>query len=461
MITYSIIQKSQLEGAYRLDAEYYQPEFLQAAELIKSKVHDRLGDIMTTLTDYHANGSYKILRENVTLLDISDYALMVRATDLETQNFNDNVRYVSQHAYDFLKKTKMFGGEIIIDKIGNAGEVFLMPNLNRPVSLGMNLFMFRLKENYDPVYVYIFLISKYGRLLVSQRITGTVPTSIDKESVRGILIPSTSKKVVQQVNSIIQNYEITLKDASDYYQQAENLLLEELGLKDFQVGEDLSFVVNLSDVKNAKRVDADYFQPKYQKLIGQTQKNNAKMLGDLVIMKKGFEPGSEAYQEEGKLFIRVSSISKFGIEDKDQKYLGEDLYQKLKTDYEPKVGEILLTKDATPGIAYVLKEAVEGIISGGIMRLKVSEGIDSEYLALCISSLIGQMQAERDAGGSIISHWKPEQIKNLLIPILPKDTQEKIAELVRRSHEARKKSKELLEEAKRTVEEMIEKGGDN
>jgi len=28
MITYSIIKKSRLEGALRLDAEYYQPEFL-------------------------------------------------------------------------------------------------------------------------------------------------------------------------------------------------------------------------------------------------------------------------------------------------------------------------------------------------------------------------------------------------------------------------------------------------
>jgi len=28
MIAYSIIQKSQLEGGLRLDAEYYQPEYL-------------------------------------------------------------------------------------------------------------------------------------------------------------------------------------------------------------------------------------------------------------------------------------------------------------------------------------------------------------------------------------------------------------------------------------------------
>ncbi|MEK7614216.1 MAG: hypothetical protein AAB428_00920 [Patescibacteria group bacterium] len=34
---------------------------------------------------------------------------------------------------------------------------------------------------------------------------------------------------------------------------------------------------------------------------------------------------------------------------------------------------------------------------------------------------------------------------------------QKIAELVRESHAARKKAKELLEEAKRRVEELIEK----
>jgi len=44
----------------------------------------------------------------------------------------------------------------------------------------------------------------------------------------------------------------------------------------------------------------------------------------------------------------------------------------------------------------------------------------------------------------------------LIIPVLSKITQQKIVELVRKSHEAREKSKELLEEAKRKVEEMIE-----
>lgn len=117
-----------------------------------------------------------------------------------------------------------------------------------------------------------------------------------------------------------------------------------------------------------------------------------------------------------------------------------------------------LAKDITIRIDYVVKENVEGIISSGILKLQINESeIDKEYLALCINSFIGKMQTERDGGGSVIIHWKPEQIKRLKIPVLPLSTQQKIASLVQQSHEARKRAKELLEVAKKAVEIAIEK----
>lgn len=459
-MTFSIIQKSQLEGANRLDAEYYQPEYLEAENIIDRLPRGTLGNILELLTDYHANGSYSLLKNHVKLQLDPNYALMVRAVDLQKSNFNNDVRYVSESAYNFLRKTKIYGNELIIDKIGNAGEVYLMPELNRPVTLGMNLFLLRLKKDVDSKFAYIFLNSKYGKLSIYRRVTGTTPLSIDKASVRSVPIPIFSITEQQKVANLVGLSFNEVEKSKKLYQQAENLLLDELGLKDFKVSEDLSYIVNYSDAENVGRVDADYFQPKYQVILEKIKTKNAKPLGELISLKKGFEPGSEVYQEEGKLFIRVSSLSKNGVEDKDQKYLSEGLYQKLRDNFEPRVGEILLTKDATPGIAYVVKEPIEGIISGGILRLKIKTEIEPEYLALCLNSMVGRMQAERDAGGSVIIHWKPEQIKNILLPVLPKLTQHKIAELVRKSHEARKKSKELLEEAKRKVEKMIEKGGD-
>ena len=122
----------------------------------------KFGKVIDVLTDYHANGSYKTLNENVTLLDEPNYAYMVRTTDLEKKNYTDNVKYIDQHAYEHLSKTKVYGGELVINKIGSAGAVYLMPFLNRPVSLAMNQFMIRCNEHCLNEFVYYQLKTNAG-----------------------------------------------------------------------------------------------------------------------------------------------------------------------------------------------------------------------------------------------------------------------------------------------------------
>ena len=80
-----------------------------------------------------------------------------------------------------------------------------------------------------------------------------------------------------------------------------------------------------------------------------------------------------------------------------------------------------------------------------------------EVLLVLAKSVVFQWQLEKRCAGTILTAVPKESIKDIFIPILPKPTQQKIADLIRRSHEARKKAKELLEEAKRKVEELIEK----
>lgn len=449
MVTFSIIQKSQLEGAKRLDGEYYQPEYLLLLNKLFKVGTDDLGNKVEKVTQgpnplFLANGKVCLNGRNIN-------SYRVDPTD---SNF------VSEQEYKKYKGFRVSIGDILITlkglgSIGKTGYVF--EDLDAIFSRDVGLI--RAKENSE--FIFAFLMSKYGVFQIERSTSGgTGQLTLTTNYIKHFKIPRFDSQAIIEIKNLVNVSESQHRESLTTYRKAENLLLEELGLKDFKVTDDLSFVINLSDIQQAHRVDAEYFQPKYEKLLQQIRSKNGKKLGDLVTMKKGFEPGSEAYQEEGKLFIRVSSLSINGIEDRDQKYLTNDLYQKLKPDFEPKVGEILLTKDATPGIAYVLKNPVEGIISGGILRLKIKQDIDPEYLALCVNSVIGQMQAERDAGGSIIAHWRSEQIRDIFIPILTQSIQEKIADLVRQSHEVRKKSKELLEEAKRKVEEMIERGGE-
>ena len=143
-------------------------------------------EIISILTDYHANGSYKVLKNNVELLDFKEYALMIRTTDLENDNFIQGVKYINEKAYNFLKKTKIFGGEIIINKIGSAGNVYLMPILNRPVSLGMNQFMIRLKEDYNSIFYYKLLKTDHYSNIIKNNVQGAVTKTITKDAIKNI-----------------------------------------------------------------------------------------------------------------------------------------------------------------------------------------------------------------------------------------------------------------------------------
>lgn len=154
----------------------------------------------------------------------------------------------------------------------------------------------------------------------------------------------------------------------------------------------------------------------------------------------------------------MSNLSKFELSDNNQQFISEELYNTLKT-HQPKKGEILLSKDATLGIAYYLNEEPQKmIVSGGILRLRIeSQQVLPEYLTLVLNSVIVQKQIERDAGGSIINHWRPDQVKATIIPILGNGKQKEIMELVEKSFDDRKLSKSMLEIAKRGVEMAIEK----
>mgnify|MGYP001559096596 CR=1 FL=1 len=452
MVVFSIIQKSQLEGAKRLDAEYYQPEYLALQKnLEKTKSITQWGDIEGKFitgpfgsefnTDnYVQEGKYRYVRGK----DVKEFF----PTD------EDNV-YVPKEDYERLKKYSLLKGDVLVSVVGTPGIGAIVDSKLLPAIFSCKSTVYRTRS-INTFYFIAYLNSSYGRKLLERSVRGAVQTGLNIDDLRDLPVFLPSTDVQEEIGDMVRDAKKTLDESKSLYVQAENVLLEELGLKDFKTDEDLYSIVNFSDIKAANRMDAEYFQPKYEKIISVSRAHGGMALGELVTIKKGFEPGADAYEDEGKLFIRVSSISKHELIDKDQKYISQKLYEELKKEYEPKKGEILLTKDASPGVAYALDTNVEGIISSAILRLKLKEEINPDYLALCINSVVGQMQVERDAGGSVIAHWKPEQVKNMLVPILPKATQEKIAELVQESHIARKKAKELLEEAKRKVEELIE-----
>lgn len=146
-----------------------------------------MGDYMTLLTDFSSNGSYKTLDSGVTMYDEPNFAWMVRTTDLESEDMT-SIKYIDESAYELLSKSKIFGGEIIMNKIGSAGKIYLMPQINMPASLGRNAFMFRYDERINVKFLYHLLTSEYGQREIQQYVRGAVTKTITKNDARAVLI---------------------------------------------------------------------------------------------------------------------------------------------------------------------------------------------------------------------------------------------------------------------------------
>ena len=189
-------------------------------DAITSGSNTTLGEYITTLSDYHANGSYETLKAHVELLTKPNYALMVRTTDLENKNFSSECNYIAKEAYEFLEKSKVYGDEIIVNKIGSAGKVYLMPNLGRPVSLGMNAFLLRFDERLNKIFAYYFLTSDVGKQRIQKLVKGAVTKTITKDAIRSIaisVIPTDRQnkfavvvEAVQGVKTLMQKSQIDL-----------------------------------------------------------------------------------------------------------------------------------------------------------------------------------------------------------------------------------------------------------
>ena len=93
------------------------------------------------ITDYVSNGSFASLRANVEYLDEEDYAILIRLVD-NTNKFSGPFVYINENSYNFLAKTKLYEGDIVLSNIGATGTIFKVPNLNKPMSLGPNVLLF-------------------------------------------------------------------------------------------------------------------------------------------------------------------------------------------------------------------------------------------------------------------------------------------------------------------------------
>lgn len=173
-------------------------EFENVWDLIK------LNDIMNLLTDFEANGSFAGVKENVTIHEEKEYAWYVRTTDLEKKSSLDEVKYVDEHSYKFLKKTPLFGDELLVAKRGEIGKVYYYKKSEHPyATLAPNLYLLKLNELAEPYFIYSYFIGYKGNKTLKRINASSTIGALYKDDVKALKLNLPSLPEQQKIASFL------------------------------------------------------------------------------------------------------------------------------------------------------------------------------------------------------------------------------------------------------------------
>lgn len=177
---------------------------------------EKIGEVFE-ITDFVSNGSFASLRENVKYHNEPNYAVLVRLVD-NSNGFDPNkFVYLDEHGYNFLAKSKLFGGELIMCNIGaTIGTTFICPDLGMPMSIGPNSLLIRTPDN---VFFNYYLQSQSFKKKLKGIIAKTTLEKFNKTQFKELVISFPEGQERKGIVSRLENLCAKSKTLQENYQK--------------------------------------------------------------------------------------------------------------------------------------------------------------------------------------------------------------------------------------------------
>lgn len=446
------IRLSQLEGQKRIDAEYYQPEYCKIRHKLSQIRTKRIKELSTSVVSFGAYSlcNYIIWREKgIPYLNVEN----IREGYIDWEG----VKYIDKDVHEILRKSQVKEGQVIITMAGTIGNAAVAYKLPKEANSNQATAKITLKTGSSPFFLAAFLNSYFGKKQTEWEIVTSVQPNIFLWQIKNIRVPIVSKEIENEVEKFYKQGLNQLELSKSLYSQAENLLLEELGLKDFKPRYKKTYIANLSSAFSAHRIDAEYFQPAYEEVVERIKKypnGFSRLLEYVENVKPDFDPTK--YPEKTFSYVELANIdASIGTIHSVNEIKGEEAPSRAKRILKDKDVIVSSVEGSLEKVALIDKEHNGCLASTGFFQFRPLD-ILPEVLLILSKTIALQSQFKKKCSGTILTAVPKESLRDIIIPLLPLSTQQKIASLVQESHEARKKAKELLEAAKKAVEIAIE-----
>ena len=476
-----IINRSELEG--RLDINFNSFSIRKIVERIKSKGALKLIDITEPIKNGSTPSDGKFENSGVTYYRSQDFTLY---------SFSKN-QYISEIFNSKIIRSYIKKGDILLAVVGaTLGKVGYVYSEELEGNINQNIARIRINdERFLSEFVAIYLDSNIGQKLIQRYATITTQAYLNNQQLGKIPIPLLKIEVQQNIINILKSAYLKKQqkeaEAQRLLDSIDDYLLGELGItlpkeeeylpqntdknSSYNLDNDNPlvkkgrlFLTNLSEV-TGKRIDPDYYSIYYKKIMTKVEKGKYPMdtiSNNCINVFSGKTPSSSQYSKDNTLYpiIKVSSYTDYKIDvEKAAFSVNKQPFSILKGD--------MFILSAAHQAEYVgkhikyLEETPECSTSfvGELLCIRVNEEkLLSNYLFPLLNTKYYKILINREKTGQT-SHIYPKDVESIKIPLPPLQKQNEIAahisQIRNKANALKQEGKEILEQAKQEVEQMI------
>lgn len=448
--------------AFRVDSDYFQKRFLANERHIKSLNWNYLESLSQSIKSF---GAYSLCNE----IDYLDKGIpFLRGQNIKNGivDFSDCL-YISEAANQLLWKSEVKPRMVLLTMSGSVGDAAVaLEEWGYPINSNQDIAKITTVSNLNPFYLCVFLNCRFGNLQMQRLPVGSVQQHTFIWQLEKLVIPVLSDPFQLRIEKCFNAAHQKLEQSKSLYAEAESLLLDELGLKDWQPSDENIAVKSFAEsFRSAGRIDAEYYQPRYDQALARLKKLKPKQIVPLesllTLITNGHTPLHHDLSVGEVPFLMAEHVSDFCIDfDSHKRILTEHHQFELRRTQLQK-GDVLITIKGRVGNAAVVEHLLGPTnINQDVALLRIIRGIHPYYIVGYLNSFIGKTFVNQICTGQINPFLGLGNLRTLSIPLFEDERMKSIGQRLKQkidqAYEAAQSSKRLLDIARRGVEIAIE-----
>lgn len=439
MAVWSVLKVSALEGRRRLDAEYYRPEYSKLIRLLSkypplSQYIEKIIHPVEIKRVYEDQGLQVLLAQNIRH-NFFDFSVTV---------------FMPESVRGLISRNKLAPNDVVMTRSGaNYGDV--APYFGDPVNLYAcaDDLVIRPKTDLPAGYLATFFNTDAGRALIKRGGYGAGQPHVAPPYLKTLRVPRFPRAVELEVDGLVRSASDEFKRSESLYLQGERIMLEELGWDKLGVTQPKWWTIPLAQAKKARRLDGEYFQPKYQLGMSLMSKSGLRLKDVAKLAKRPFRPATGTSFR----YIEISNLTADGFAN-GEPVVGEDAPSRAA--WIVRTNDVI-TSTVRPirRLSAIIEPEQDGFVCSSGFAVLEPRAVEPEVLLVYLRLPIVCEILDLYTKASMYPAISATDLRDIPVTLPPEKACRQIVDKVVAARQAHQKANALLEKAKAKVDVLI------